>query len=104
MGLGVPACHICHLCIWFWLELGTTTVTFSLHLVAFPRLEILCRFKKFGCMFRCRLVSQHDIGLVQALRHDPLYADLLQKIGQSEVLQEKLMERTSALQVVFVVV
>ena len=47
----------------------------------------------------CRLLSQRDIGLVQALCDNPLYSDLLEKINQSAPLKEKLLERTSALQV-----
>jgi len=45
------------------------------------------------------MLSQHDVGLIQALCNDPLYRDLLEKIDQSSVLKEKLLERTSALQV-----
>jgi len=46
-----------------------------------------------------RLLSQHDVSLIQVLCDDPLYRDLLEKINQSSVLKEKLLERTSALQV-----
>ena len=47
----------------------------------------------------CRLLSQHDICLIQALCDDPLYRDLLDKVNQSSVLKEKLLDRTSTLQV-----
>jgi len=46
-------------------------------------------------------LSRHDIGLTQALQDDPVYADLLEKISQSPALHEKLMDRTSSLQVIF---
>jgi len=52
-------------------------------------------------MFHDRLLSQHDIGLTQALQGDPLHSDLLEKVRQSSPLHQKIMERTSSLQVSF---
>jgi len=54
------------------------------------------------CAFYGSFVSQHDIGLTQALQDNPLYSDLLQKISQKPELLKKLTERTSSLQVISV--
>jgi len=51
-------------------------------------------------VFDDRLLSQHDMGLTHALQHDPVYDDLLQKVSQSAMLLEKVIERTSSVQVV----
>ena len=66
--------------------------------------SVLDRLVCLCSVFDGRLLSQHDICLMQALTHDPLYGDLLEKVSQSSALQEKLMARTSTLQVVLVIV
>lgn len=46
-----------------------------------------------------RLVEQYDLSMQEALVEDPLFEDIMERVGKSPALKEKLMERTSILQV-----
>ncbi|XP_059800178.1 2',5'-phosphodiesterase 12 isoform X1 [Hypanus sabinus] len=46
-----------------------------------------------------RLLSQHDVTFSEALASDPLHADVLQKISANPSVKEKVLQRSTALQV-----
>ncbi|XP_072136534.1 2',5'-phosphodiesterase 12 [Mobula birostris] len=46
-----------------------------------------------------RLLSQHDVTFSEALASDPLHTDLLQKISANPTIKEKVLQRSTALQV-----
>ncbi|KAG7478157.1 hypothetical protein MATL_G00077310 [Megalops atlanticus] len=46
-----------------------------------------------------KLLSQHDIVLSEALVSDPLHSELLDKLSTNPVLKEKVVQRSTALQV-----
>ncbi|KAM9364312.1 2',5'-phosphodiesterase 12 [Pholidichthys leucotaenia] len=46
-----------------------------------------------------RLLSSHDITLSKALTSDPIHADLLEKISADAALKEKILQRSTSLQV-----
>ncbi|XP_072296071.1 2',5'-phosphodiesterase 12 [Eucyclogobius newberryi] len=48
---------------------------------------------------RFRLLSSHDLVLSEALGSDPLYADLLQNLSSKPDLMEKILQRSTSLQV-----
>ncbi|XP_077458479.1 2',5'-phosphodiesterase 12 isoform X2 [Stigmatopora argus] len=48
---------------------------------------------------RFKLVSRHDITLSEALMSDPLHSDLLEQISTDDTLKEKILKRSTALQV-----
>ena len=44
-------------------------------------------------------MGQHDINISEALETDPLFKDLLEKLHQSEALTEKVLSKSTSLQV-----
>lgn len=46
-----------------------------------------------------RLLSQHDISFQEALKSDPLHKELLEKLALNPLAQEKILQRSSVLQV-----
>lgn len=46
-----------------------------------------------------KLLSHHDIVLSQALTSDPIHAQLLEKISAHASLKDKIIQRSTALQV-----
>ncbi|XP_051874911.1 2',5'-phosphodiesterase 12 [Pristis pectinata] len=46
-----------------------------------------------------RLLSQHDVTFSEALASDPLHTDLLQKVSANPNVKEKVLQRSTALQV-----
>jgi hypothetical protein len=50
-----------------------------------------------------RLLSQHDVGLIDVLQTDPAYKQLLAKICSKGTLKESMLKRTTALQVSLII-
>nr|XP_061814620.1 2',5'-phosphodiesterase 12-like [Nerophis lumbriciformis] len=48
---------------------------------------------------RFKLLSRHDITLSEALTLDPLHTELLEKVSTDDALKEKILKRSTALQV-----
>lgn len=48
---------------------------------------------------RFRLLSRHDITLSEALTSDPAHSELLQRVSVSSVLKDKVLQRSTSLQV-----
>ncbi|XP_028303774.1 2',5'-phosphodiesterase 12 isoform X2 [Gouania willdenowi] len=48
---------------------------------------------------RFRLLSRHDITLSEALTSDPAHSELLQTVSENDFLREKMMKRSTVLQV-----
>lgn len=48
---------------------------------------------------KLQLCSQHDIMLSEALRNDPLHSDLLDTLSQNPALMDRVMQRSTTLQV-----
>lgn len=48
---------------------------------------------------KLQLLSQHDIMLSEALRNNSLYSDLLDNLSQNPVLMDRVMQRSTTLQV-----
>lgn len=46
-----------------------------------------------------RLLSQHDISFQEALKSDPLHKELLEKLALNPLAQEKVLQRSSVLQI-----
>lgn len=110
--------------VWYFREMNSTTClrmkTVSSSFL--PAVRLTTRLSDFvktntnGCVFdnfdievsvvlvlgfrsKFQLLSSHDIMLSEALTSDPLHSELLQKISGSVALREKVLLRSTSLQV-----
>lgn len=59
----------------------------------FDKFNFMCFRSKFQCL------SSHDIMLSEVLTSDPIHSELLEMISKNSVLKDKILQRSTTLQV-----